>query len=217
MRQDREPRGRAAGESSDSAKTSGSTGSVAAPEGGSSIATTSDETTSEGSAPKSTESTSGTDTEKKSAAEPGQRKRFTKKEGDGADREGRFARKEGDGAERKGRLAGSVKKVKAGSDLIRNRIASVVWLIAVLAAVALSIGALLIALGANEQNTVVEAVLDLANRIDGPFWKIFDFYTENKQGVRTGPDSVKNHLVNWGLAAVAYLIGGRILDRVIRP
>ena len=203
MRQDREPRGSAAGESNDSAKTSGSTGSAGAKEGDSAIATTSDETTSEGSAPKSTESPGGADNEKSSAAEPGKSKRF--------------AKKEDDGAERKGRFAGPAKKVKAGSDVIRNRIASVVWLIAVLAAIALSVGALLIALGANEQNTVVEAVLDVANRIDGPFWKIFDFYTENNQGVRAGPDSVKNHLVNWGLAAVAYLIGGRILDRVIRP
>ena len=86
-----------------------------------------------------------------------------------------------------------------------------------LAAVVLSLGALLIALGANQDNTVVESVLDAANRIDGPFWRIFDFYEENKQGARIGPDTAKNHLVNWGLAAVAYLIGGRILDRVIRP
>jgi len=120
-------------------------------------------------------------------------------------------------AERKNLLAGTGKAVKAGSDLIRNRIASVVWLVAVLAAVVLAMGALLIALDANQKNDIVKAVLDVANKIDGPFWRIFDFYKENKQGARTGPDSVKNHLVNWGLAAVAYLIGGRILDRVIRP
>lgn len=123
----------------------------------------------------------------------------------------------GSEAERKSLLAGTGKAVKAGSDLIRNRIASVVWLVAVLAAVVLAMGALLIALDANQTNGLVEAVLNLANKIDGPFWRIFDFYRENKQGARLGPDSVKNHLVNWGLAAVAYLIGGRILDRVIRP
>lgn len=100
---------------------------------------------------------------------------------------------------------------------MRNWIASVVWLIAVLAAVVLAMGALLIALDADQKNAIVEAILDLANKLDGPFWRIFSFYQENKQGVRTGPDSVKNHLVNWGLAAVAYLIGGSILDRVIRP
>jgi len=115
------------------------------------------------------------------------------------------------------RLAGTGKAVRAGSDHFRNRIAWVVWLSAVLAAVVLAMGALLIALDASQKNVIVEAVLNLANKIDGPFWKVFDFYRENKQGARTGPDSVKNHLVNWGLAAVAYLIGGRITDQVIRP
>ncbi len=112
--------------------------------------------------------------------------------------------------------AGTSKTVKAGSDLIRSLIASIVWSVAVLAAVVLAMGALLIALDANQENAIVQAVLDVANTIDGPFWRIFDFYRENRQGARTGPDSVKNHLVSWGLAAVAYLIGGRTLDRFIR-
>ena len=120
-------------------------------------------------------------------------------------------------AGRNSRLAGTGKAVRAGSDQARNRIAWVVWLSAVLAAVVLAMGALLVALDASQKNVIVEAVLNLANKIDGPFWKVFDFYRENKQGARTGPDSVKNHLVNWGLAAVAYLIGGRITDQVIRP
>ncbi|MBA2774222.1 MAG: hypothetical protein H0U36_09300 [Nocardioidaceae bacterium] len=99
---------------------------------------------------------------------------------------------------------------------MRSLIASIVWSVAVLAAVVLAMGALLIALDANQENAIVQAVLDVANTIDGPFWRIFDFYRENRQGARTGPDSVKNHLVSWGLAAVAYLIGGRTLDRFIR-
>ncbi len=115
------------------------------------------------------------------------------------------------------RLASGGKKVKAGSDLVRSRLASVVWLVAVLAAVVLSTGALLIALKANQDNSLVTGVLDVANRIDGPFWRIFEFH-QDKKGPGRGPhDAVMEHLVNWGLAAVAYLIGGRILDRVIRP
>ncbi len=116
-----------------------------------------------------------------------------------------------------GRLATGGKKVKAGADLVRSRLASFVWLVAVLAAIVLSVGALLIALKANQDNTLVSGVLDVANRIDGPFWRIFEFY-QDKKGPGQGPhDAVKEHLVNWGLAAVAYLIAGRILDRVIRP
>ncbi|MFY9916693.1 MAG: hypothetical protein WAK18_18610 [Nocardioidaceae bacterium] len=120
-------------------------------------------------------------------------------------------------AARPSRLATGGKKVKAGADLVRSRLASLVWLVAVLAAIVLSVGALLIALKANQDNTLVSWVLDVASRIDGPFWRIFEFY-QDKKGPGQGPhDAVKEHLVNWGLAAVAYLIAGRILDRVIRP
>ncbi len=115
------------------------------------------------------------------------------------------------------RLASGGKKIRAGADLIRSRLASLVWLVAVLAAVVLALGALLIALKANQDNALVSGVLDVANRIDGPFWRIFEFY-QDKKGPGQGPhDAVKEALVNWGLAAVAYLIAGRILERVIRP
>lgn len=201
MRQDREPRQSTARESDDTPKTSVSTDSAVAAHESNAIATTTvGDQNSEGSPSRPTES-SGVDGGKAQVVPPG-KQGATKKE-DGA-------------AESKGRVAGPAKNVKV-SDLIRNRVASVVWLVAVLAAVVLSLGALVIALGANQQNTVVESVLDAANRIDGPFWRIFDFYEENSQGARIGPDTATNHLVNWGLAAVAYLIGGRILDRVIRP
>ena len=204
MGRDREPRASVPGESGDDASKSGSTESaVSAGSPCNDIATTTGQTTAGLSASKSTETTRGDGGDTTTAVPP--------------DKPKRFAAKEDDGVGPAGRLAGPPKKDKAASDLVRNRIASAVWLIAVAAAVVLSVGALLIALGAREQNTVVAAVLDAANDIDGPFWRIFDFYEENKQGARIGPDVVKNHLVNWGLAAVAYLIGGWVLDRAIRP
>jgi hypothetical protein len=97
------------------------------------------------------------------------------------------------------------------------RLASGIWTAAVLAAIALSLGALLVALDANLDNALVSAVLDLDRAIDGPFWKVFDFYQETKSGGQGPPDEVKNHLVNWGLAAAGYLVVGRFLDRLIRP
>ena len=119
-------------------------------------------------------------------------------------------------ADRRAKLAKSGKMVKAGSDAVRNRIASVVWLLAVLAAIILAAGALLIALDANQDNAIVEWVLDAAHAIDGPFWKVFEFTEENARG-QVVTDETKEALVNWGLAAVAYLVVGRFLDRVIRP
>jgi hypothetical protein len=106
---------------------------------------------------------------------------------------------------------------KAVTDIVRVRVASAIWMLAVLAAVALALGALLVALDANMDNVLVSAVLDLDRAIDGPFWKVFDFYKETKSGAQGPPDGVKNHLVNWGLAAAGYLIVGRVLDRLARP
>jgi hypothetical protein len=100
---------------------------------------------------------------------------------------------------------------------VRTRVAEAVWLAAVVAAVALSLGALLIALHANQDNVLVSTVLDIDRAIDGPFWKVFDFYKHTKSGAQGSPDDVKNHLVNWGLAAAAYLVAGRLLNRAIRP
>jgi len=93
----------------------------------------------------------------------------------------------------------------ARSDVLRHGIASVVWLLAVLAALILAVGTLLISLDANADNAYVGWVLDAADRIDWFFWKIFEM-----------KDRTQNHLVNWGLAAVAYLIVGRVADRIIR-
>jgi len=121
-------------------------------------------------------------------------------------------RKEAKRADRKQSRKDAGAKVKAGSDAVRNRIASVVWLIALVCALFLAVGALLIALKANETNTVVQFILEGADRLDGPFSRqdgIFTFDGANA--------AIKNALVNWGIAAVAYLIVGKILDRVIRP
>ena len=95
----------------------------------------------------------------------------------------------------------------------RVRVAQVVWLVFVVCALLLAVGALLIALGANERNSLVELVLRGADAVDlGVFSRqngIKDFRGENAD--------VKNALLNWGLGAVAYLVVGKILDRVIRP
>lgn len=96
---------------------------------------------------------------------------------------------------------------------IRVRLAQLVWLVCVVCALFLAIGALLIALDANKQNSLVAFVLDGANAVDlGIFSRtngIKDFTGDNAE--------VKNALFNWGIGAVVYLVVGRILDRLIRP
>lgn len=103
-------------------------------------------------------------------------------------------------------------KVKAGSRAVRSTIASVIWLAAVTCALFLAVGALLIALDANQDNTIVKLVLDVADLLDGPFSLDNGIFTfAGKDG------ETKSALVNWGLAAVVYLVIGKILDRLIRP
>ncbi|MBL0749586.1 hypothetical protein [Nocardioides baculatus] len=96
---------------------------------------------------------------------------------------------------------------------IRARLAQLVWLLAALAALVLAIGALLIALDANRSNSLVDFVLRAADFID---LDVFSRKDGIKQFEGDGAQ-VKNALFNWGLGAIAYLVVGRLLDRIIKP
>jgi hypothetical protein len=96
---------------------------------------------------------------------------------------------------------------------VRVTLAQVIWLLFLVAALFLAVGALLIAVDANRGNDLVQFVLDGADRVDlGIFSKdngIKDFSGDNAE--------TKNALFNWGIGAVVWLVVGRILDRLIRP
>jgi len=96
---------------------------------------------------------------------------------------------------------------------IRARLAQLVWLVAVLCALLLAVGALLIALDANKSNDLVDFVLRAADFVD---LEVFSRQDGIKQFRGQGAE-VKNALFNWGLGAVAWLVVGRILDRIIKP
>ncbi len=104
-------------------------------------------------------------------------------------------------------------RLKARSDAVRSKVATVVWLVAVVCALFLAVGALLIALKANQDNSIVAFINATAQKLDGPF--------SLKDGIFTFPSDqdgrVKSALTNWGIAAVVYLVIGKILDRIIRP
>jgi len=96
---------------------------------------------------------------------------------------------------------------------IRTRIAQLVWLLFVVCALFLAVGALLVALDANVDNPLVAFVLDGADAVD-----LGVFSRENGIKEFTGDNAdTKNALFNWGIGAIAYLVVGRIVDRVIRP
>ena len=105
------------------------------------------------------------------------------------------------------------KKLVAGVNVVRGRIAALIWLLAVICALFLAIGALLVALKADRHNGVVSFILDGDDKLDlGVF--------SRKDGIFTfqGKDAaIKDALVNWGIGAIVYLVAGKIVDRVIRP
>jgi hypothetical protein len=95
----------------------------------------------------------------------------------------------------------------------RSMLAQAIWLVCSIAALFLALGALFIAFKANTDNALVTFVLDVADRLD---LGVFDRDDGIKQW--TGENAqTKNALFNWGLGALVWLIGGRILDRLVRP
>lgn len=111
---------------------------------------------------------------------------------------------------------GSRRSIRGGSTTVsqvRTRVAQVVWLVFVVAAVFLAVGALCIALGFERDNPLVAFILDGADFFD------LDIFSRDG-GIKdfTGSNAaVKNALFNWGLGAIVWLIVGRIVVRIIQP
>ena len=96
---------------------------------------------------------------------------------------------------------------------VRTRVAHLIWLVCAFCALLLAVGALMVALDANVKNDLVDVVLRAADAVDMSVFSRQDGVKQfDGQGAR-----VKNALVNWGLAAVAWLVVGRLLDRIIKP
>jgi len=110
----------------------------------------------------------------------------------------------------RGRATGE--KARKAASTLRSKLASLVWLVAVVCALFLATGALLVTLRANPDNPAVKFILDAADTLD------LGIFSTNGEGIfDLRPEREKSALVNWGLAAVGYLVVGKILDRVIRP
>jgi hypothetical protein len=110
------------------------------------------------------------------------------------------------GGKQVGKSGTALSAVGTGVTRLRNLIAQVVWLAAVLCAAVLALGALFTALSqTNESNEIVRWVLDRGHDLVGPFGDLFKLET------------AKNTLlVNWGIAALAYLAVGKVIERIIR-
>jgi hypothetical protein len=94
---------------------------------------------------------------------------------------------------------------------VRTVLAEAVWIVCLLAGLALVAGAVLVVVGANTDNALVAGVLRLADLAD---LGMFSRTAGVKQFTGEHADSW-NAVVNWGLGAVAWLLVGRIARRLI--
>ena len=97
---------------------------------------------------------------------------------------------------------------------IRTQAARVVRVVFTVLAAILAVGAILVVLrnNANEQNTLVEFTTEVADGVSGPFSLqdgIFAFTGEKAMS--------RSALTNWGIAAIVYLVVGRVLSNAIAP
>jgi hypothetical protein len=104
---------------------------------------------------------------------------------------------------------------RMGITVIRTQVGKVFWLVCVVFAVVLAAGALLISLhgaGTNSTNSLYEWIVNAGDKLDfGVLSRengLFDFVGKNSD--------TKDALANWGLAAIVWLVIGRIADRIIR-
>ena len=97
---------------------------------------------------------------------------------------------------------------------VRAKAARVVRIVFGVLATILALGAVLVVLrnNINENNSIVELVTNVADAISGPFSRddgIFSFTGKNAES--------KNALLNWGIAAIVYLLVGRLIANAITP
>ena len=108
---------------------------------------------------------------------------------------------------------GQVADTATQTDKVRTIAARVVWGVFLVFGLVLAAAALLIALEANEDNSLVDFVLGFADAID---LGIFDLTNPIREFDGDNPE-IKEALLSYGLGSVFYLIVGRVLERVIQP
>jgi hypothetical protein len=106
------------------------------------------------------------------------------------------------------------RQTNATQNAIRSQVARAVRIVFGVLAAVLALGAVLVVLrdNINESNSVVKLITDVADAISGPFSRddgVFDFTGKNAEA--------KNALLNWGIAAIVYLLIGRFLANAIAP
>lgn len=87
---------------------------------------------------------------------------------------------------------------------MRDGVARVILLVARVVALIIVVGILLVVLEANPENDIVSLVADVAEFLVGPFEALFELMDRK---LEVG--------VNYGIAAIVYLVVGGLLARLI--
>jgi hypothetical protein len=85
-----------------------------------------------------------------------------------------------------------------------NSLARLVRTVGWIVAAIIAVGILLVALKANPQNGIVSAVHDIAHALAGPFTGMFQVH-----------DHRVSVAVNWGIAALVYVLAAALVARLI--
>ncbi len=109
---------------------------------------------------------------------------------------------------------GGKQRFNAAQAAVRDKVARLVRVVFGVLAAILALGAVLVVLrsNVNQDNSIVAFITDVADAVSGPFSRdngIFDFSGKNAVA--------KNALLNWGIAAIVYLLLGRLLANAIAP
>lgn len=106
------------------------------------------------------------------------------------------------------------RRTSAVIDDFRETASKAVRIIFIVFAVVLAVGAFLVSVRDNvsSDNALVKFIWGFADAIDGPFSRengIFMFDGKNAE--------TKDAVVNWGIAAIVYLVIGNVIQRLLRP
>ncbi len=103
-----------------------------------------------------------------------------------------------------------IRDLRTGAGQVGNLLAVVVTAAAAILAAILVLHIVFVLFKATPTNGIVKHVNSYAHHIAGPFRTIFAFKSKTKPNVKL------TETVNYGIAALAYLLGGRVLASLLR-
>jgi cobalamin synthase len=103
-----------------------------------------------------------------------------------------------------------IRDLRTGAGQVGNLLAVIVTAAAAIFAAILVLHIVFVLFKATPTNGIVKHVNSYAHHLAGPFRTLFDFKHKNKPNIKL------TETVNYGIAALVYLFGGRVLASLLR-